>query len=102
MEYDPTKPKSRKPDQVAKAIETREADEDFRWLMAHKQGRRLMWQWLSDAGVFRSSFSTNALHMAHLEGQRNAGLQHIERIHRLCPERYTEMQKEQKDSGRSE
>jgi hypothetical protein len=102
MEYDPTKPPSRKPQQVAQAIDTREADEDFRWLMAHKQGRRLMWQWLDQAGVFRSSFSTNALHMAHLEGQRNVGLAHIDRIHRLCPDRYQEMIKEQKDSGRSE
>lgn len=99
MEYDPVTPKSRKHAAATQAVASKQDDEDFRWLMGHKQGRRLVWQWLDKAGVFRTSFSTNALHMAHLEGHRAAGLALIDRIHTLCPDQYQVMIKEQHGRG---
>ncbi len=70
-------------------------DEDFRWLMSDQRGRRIVWRLLSDAGVFHTSFNPEALTMAFKEGQRTAGLQLLAQVHRLCPDLYTTMMKEQ-------
>lgn len=75
--------------------------EDFKWLMAHKQGRRFIWRLLEKYGVFRSSFSTEPLQMAYLEGQRNDGLKLLLDIHEHTPDRYVELLREQKDARTS-
>src|SRR5574340_1333024 len=75
--------------------------EDFKWLMAHKQGRRIVWRLLEQYGVFRSSFSTEPLEMAFLEGQRNDGLRLLADIHEHAPDRYVEMLRDQKDATRT-
>ena len=75
------------------ARETEEAD--FKWLMGSKRGRRIVWRQLERAGVFRISFSTNALQMAFNEGNRNEGLTLLAKINALCPEHYLSMTKEQ-------
>lgn len=72
--------------------------EDFKWLMAYKPGRRFIWRLLEKHGVFRSSFRTEPLEMAFLEGQRNDGLNLLADIHEHTPDRYIEMLKEQKDA----
>lgn len=68
---------------------------DFKWLMSCPQGRRIVWRLLGSAGVFRSSFATNAMQMAFNEGKRNEGLELLAQIHTLCPERYQVMVEEQ-------
>jgi len=74
----------------------RESEEsDVRWLMGNKRGRRILWRLLDQAGVFRSSFNTNALSMSFAEGNRNYGLRTLAMIHSLCPEHYATMIKEQ-------
>lgn len=74
----------------------RESEEsDVRWLMGNKRGRRILWRLLDQAGVFRSSFNTNALSMSFAEGNRNYGLRTLAMIHSLCPEHYSTMIKEQ-------
>lgn len=68
---------------------------DFRWLMDDPRGRRQVWRWLSDAGVFQQSFNPDAMTMAFKEGRRAAGLQLLGQIHAICPDHYTTMMKEQ-------
>lgn len=71
---------------------------DLRWVMSNKQGRRFMWRLLSEAGVFRLSFNTNNATMAFNEGYRSAGLKQLNEIMEACPERYTDMLNEQKET----
>lgn len=68
--------------------------DDLNWLMSNKRGRRFVHRLLDRAGVWRSSFNTNALTMAFAEGQRNEGLRLLAQVISLAPERYAEMLKE--------
>ena len=68
---------------------------DLKWLMGSKRGRRVVWRLLDSAGVFRTSFNTNAMSMAFAEGGRNQGLRLLAMVHALCPEQYPAMMKEQ-------
>ena len=70
-------------------------ESDIKWLMSSKRGRRIVWRLLDHAGVFRSSFNTNAMTMAFAEGNKNYGLRLLAMIHALCPEQYPAMMKEQ-------
>ena len=70
-------------------------DDDFKWLMGSKRGRRIVWRLLDRTGVFRLSFNTNSMQMAFAEGNRNEGLRTLAQIHALCPELYPVMMKEQ-------
>jgi len=63
--------------------------------MGNKRGRRVIWRLLDQAGVFRSSFNTNAMAMSFAEGHRNYGLRILGMIHTQCPELYPTMMKEQ-------
>lgn len=81
---------NRRREQLAKQTE----DDDIKWLMGRKQGRRIIWRLLDRSGVFRSSFNTNSMQMAFAEGGRNEGLRTLAQIHRLCPELYPVMMKE--------
>jgi hypothetical protein len=69
-------------------------DDDLKWLMGSKRGRRIVWRLLDRAGVFRSSFNTNAMQMSFAEGGRNEGLRILAQVHTLCPELYPVMLKE--------
>lgn len=68
---------------------------DLKKLMSMKEGRRFMWRLLSDSGVYRTSFATNGLQMAHLEGQRAIGLMKLAEIMDHCPEQFNVMTMEQ-------
>lgn len=74
--------------------------DDLLWLMSDKRGRRFMWRLLSESGIYRTSFSTEALHMAFNEGQRNRGLALVGSVMQHCPDRFTEMQKEARNHER--
>ncbi len=67
---------------------------DIKWLMKGPRGRRHIWRQLEQAGVFRSSFNTNAMTMAFQEGQRNLGLRLLGMVHEHCPELYPIMVEE--------
>jgi hypothetical protein len=82
----------------ARAKREREVEEaDLKWLMNTKLGRRIVWRLLERAGVFRLSFSSDALAMAFSEGRRNEGLHILARINELCPDLYATMTKELND-----
>lgn len=70
---------------------------DIKWLMGSKRGRRIVWRFLDQAGVFRLSFNTNAMSMAFAEGCKNEGLRLLATIHALCPELYPTMVREAND-----
>ena len=80
------------------ARETEEAD--IKWLMGSKRGRRIVWRLLSQSGVFKLSFSTNAMQMAFAEGNRNFGNHTMALIHAHCPELYPVMVREATDDNR--
>lgn len=65
--------------------------EDLIWLMKDKRGRRITHRALANAGVWRLSFSTNALQMAFNEGNRNTGLMLVAKLTEYCPENYAQM-----------
>lgn len=73
-----------------------EAD-DIKWMMSNKRGRRIVSRTLHRAGVFDSSFSSNALTMSFNEGRRNEGLRLLAQVTSICPDRYNEMLKESKE-----
>lgn len=76
--------------------------DDTRWLMSTKRGRRIVWRLLEVSGVHRLSFDADAMVMAFNEGNRNFGNQFLAEITSLCPDRYLEMLKEQRNYVRSE
>ena len=100
-EYNPldlkSQQKSKDNKKSAERIDRQNEESDIKWLMSSKRGRRLVWRLLEQAGVFRSSFNTNAMAMSFSEGNRNYGLQILNMIHTLCPELYPTMIKEQKN-----
>lgn len=77
------------------ARKRRQEVEDFKWLMAHKQGRRLMWRLLSMSGVFRTSMTGNSSTFFN-EGRRDIGLQFMAEVNDHCLEAYVLMLKEQR------
>jgi len=79
----------------ASKLRERQLEEAFRWLMGYARGRRLMWQRLADAGVFRSSMAASPELTAFREGRRDLGLKDLGLIMRLCPEHYARMAAEQ-------
>lgn len=66
-------------------------ESDLKWLMARKQGRRIVWRLLVQAGTFAPSFNTNAMLMAHAEGRREFGTRVLAAVQRSCPELYFPM-----------
>lgn len=65
-------------------------DDDFEWLMQSPRGRRLMWAWLSECGVYTTSFTGNSTTFFN-EGRREIGLKRMADIHRVCPNEYVRM-----------
>lgn len=70
---------------------------DMRWLMGRRQGRRIIYRQLADAGVWRSVFNTNAMTMAFNEGARNGGLKLVNLLMEACPDLWMQMIKENTD-----
>ncbi|CAB4164935.1 hypothetical protein UFOVP824_5 [uncultured Caudovirales phage] len=80
--------------ELRERLERENEGEDIKWLMSDKRGRRVLWRLMEEAGVFRSSFNTNAMAMAFAEGNRNYGLRILSLIHATCPRQYPVMMKE--------
>lgn len=69
--------------------------EDFKWLMADRRGRRIIFRWLERSGVFRSSY-TGGAETFFREGQRNVGLMLLAQVNEHAPQLYATMLKEQR------
>lgn len=72
----------------------RELD-DVRYVLNSKQGRRFLWRYLAECGVYRSSFN-GQFQTFFNEGQRNVGLKLLADIQEASPEAYVTMMKESK------
>jgi hypothetical protein len=70
--------------------------DDFKWLMSSKRGRRIMWRLLEKTGVYRSSFTGNS-ETFFREGMRNVGLMLMAQVNEFSPDQYSMMLKEQND-----
>jgi hypothetical protein len=62
-----------------------EAEADLRWLITEFRGRRVLRRLLESTGVFRSTFTGEAIGAAFNEGRRNVGLQIVADIARTAP-----------------
>ena len=81
----------RKVRETRAALAIQQDKEDVKWLMQTKRGRRMLWRQMELAGVFRSSFNTNAMQMAFNEGHRNYGNHVLATIHSVAPDLYPTM-----------
>ena len=72
----------------AAAEADRERGEVIVALMSNKHGRRFVWDKLSDAHIFATTFSIDPIQMAFNEGQRNQGLALLDDIIRSCPDQF--------------
>lgn len=66
---------------------------DVREVLQTPCGRRFIWRYLVDCGVFRTSFTGNS-HTYFNEGMRNVGLKLLADINEAAPEAYLQMIKE--------
>lgn len=98
-EFDPLDTEQQELDRAAadaaRQLAAKQEAEDFRWLMNDQRGRRIVWAQLAAAGVFRTSFTPDAMQMAFNEGHRTHGLRLIALVHSVCPHLYETMMKEQ-------
>lgn len=79
--------------EAARLKRAREMD-DFKWLMGHKQGRRIMWRMLEVTGVFRNPHIPGTEDVLFRCGMQNVGQVLMAEIHTICPEHYPTMTKE--------
>lgn len=68
---------------------------DMRTVMESVEGRRFVWRLLSQAGVFRTSFTGNSTTFFN-EGMRNMGLIVMADVQEACAEKYLVMMNESK------
>jgi len=90
---------ARREEQERQRILQLQENEDLKWLMGAKRGRRVVHRMLERAGVWQLSFNTNAMTMAFNEGRRNEGLALTNRLMQACPEQWALMIKENADQG---
>jgi len=65
--------------------------DDIRHVMDSEQGRRIIWDVLTQGKVFGAILPVDALAMAFQEGQRNVSLALFQRVMANCPEQYLKM-----------
>ena len=88
-------------DKVSPAELDAQAERDeLLWLMSDAKGRRFIWRRLAEAGIYRSTFTGDALTSAFKEGERNVGIRLMTLILQHCPERLSQMQKEARTNER--
>lgn len=87
--------------ELKKLLAQQQIEDDTRWLMADERGRRLVWGWLADAGIFRSTYTGEAHSGAFAEGQRNMGLKLQAQVMQHCPEQFVRMLAESLQPGRA-
>lgn len=94
---DPTDLRSQDLEAQANALEQQTSRQkeidDFKWLLAHKQGRRIAWRLLEHAGVYRQTFTGNS-ESFFLEGKRSVGLFVLAEVMDASVDAFTLMTKE--------
>lgn len=67
---------------------------DLRLICKTEHGRRFVWRLLEQAGVWRSTYTGEALSAAFAEGKRNTGLMVFSDVMEACPDQYLVMANE--------
>ena len=96
--YEPldTSERTRVTDAKAEAARQRQVEaNDIKWLMSTKQGRRVVWRLLSEAGIYRTSFTGNS-ETFFREGKRQMGLFLVAEVHTHATDAYPLMVQESK------
>lgn len=75
-------------------LERQRTDEALAWAMDDPRGRRLIWSLLERAGVYRTTFTGEALSGAFAEGRRDQGLFLLDAVLRVSPAHYETMMRE--------
>jgi hypothetical protein len=75
----------------AAKVAQRKLDDALRWMMSDARGRALMWNRLSEAGIYKTSMRATAEFTAFHEGRREMGLLDLAEIMRVCPDLFTKM-----------
>jgi len=86
----------RKAEKREKILRRRESD-DVKYVLGSQQGRRLLWKYLCEAGVYKTTFTGNSTTYFN-EGRRSLGLQILTDIDEECPELYLLMKQEAKEN----
>ena len=81
-----------------KSLSDQQIEDDMKWLMSSKRGRRFAHMVMDFAGVYRTSMTGDNWTFFN-EGQRNVGSMIQARINVACPEKLVEMMKEHKTNG---
>lgn len=90
-----------KPDDTTKLLAAQQLEDDTRWLMDDPRGRRLVWRWLAEAGLFRTSYTGEAQSTAYNEGIRSRGLAMHAQVMQHAPERFLQMLAEAQEVSRA-
>ncbi len=72
----------------------RQVAADYQWLMGAKAGRRLVWSWIVEAGIYQGSYRGHVNDCIFAEGRRAFGLKIVDELQAFCPELYDEMSRE--------
>ncbi|HBR3904197.1 TPA: hypothetical protein L9T70_001445 [Klebsiella pneumoniae] len=67
---------------------------DLRLICETEYGRRFIWRLIEQAGVWRTTYTGEALSAAFAEGKRNTGLKVFSDVMEACPDQYLAMAKE--------
>lgn len=67
---------------------------DLRLICETEHGRRFIWSLIEQAGVWRTTYTGEALSAAFAEGKRNTGLKVFSDVMEACPDQYLAMAKE--------
>jgi hypothetical protein len=80
----------------AELRERQQRDEDLRFIMSSKQGRRFVWRVIDSlSAAFSPSFAGEAQATAYNEGRRAVGLGLVMETQRVCQREYVAMLAEQ-------
>lgn len=78
--------------------ETFEAD--VKWLLAHKQGRRIMSWLLARSLMFQNNWRPSTNEMSFISGMQNFGRMLWEEAHTIAPDQILNMMKEANDDAK--
>lgn len=98
MEHNPTDLREQHEERAKQAeagrLKRLEAIEDFKWLVEHPEGRRILWRLFEQANLFSTTFRANGKEQDFREGARNLLLPWWADLMEIAPERYLQMVKE--------
>lgn len=81
-----------------KQLATEQRERDLKWLMSDPAGRRLMWGWLGDFGLYRTPFAGGDIAKTNFNlGTHNCALQLVAQVVVTCPDEYDLMQREARE-----